>query len=149
MYLLDTNVVSMLDPRRHQQSPSLVTWIGKNAQLLFMSVVSLVEMERGVLKLKRNRKLARAGELKGILEEIVLRFGDRLLPVNAGTALRTARLAELTHRQPVELPNLIIAATAIENNLILLTRNKGDFTRLAVKQLDPFEHLPPSSEPRS
>src|SRR5882672_10450429 len=56
MYLLDTNVVSMLDPRRQAHAPALIEWLDRNGASLFLSVMTIVEIDAGVLKLRRERK---------------------------------------------------------------------------------------------
>ena len=59
----------------------------------------------------------------------------------APTAFLT-RLGERTHRQPIALPDLIIAATAVRHGLVLLTRNLGEFGRLGIGASDPFVDPP-------
>lgn len=58
MYLLDTNVVSMLDPRRHAHAPALIAWLERNGASLFLSVLTIAEMDAGILKLRREGKAA-------------------------------------------------------------------------------------------
>jgi hypothetical protein len=52
VYLLDTNIVSMLDPRRHVHAPALISWLRRNGASLFLSVMTIAEMDAGVLKLR-------------------------------------------------------------------------------------------------
>ena len=104
---------------------------------LFLSVMTIAEMEAGVLKLRRERKAARADEIARLIEAILTDFADRVLDVDLETARHVARLGEKTHRQPVALPDLIIAATAVRHGLIVLTRNMKEFGRLGVKARDP------------
>lgn len=137
MYLLDTNIVSMLDPRRHAQAPDLIAWLKENGASLFLSVMTIAEMEAGILKLRRERKAARADEIERLIAAILADFADRVLDVDLETARHIARLGERTHRQPVALPDLIIAATAVRHGLIVLTRNMREFGRLGVKARDP------------
>src|SRR5262249_21361476 len=63
MYLLDTNIISMLDPGRQAQAPALVDWIERNGASIFLSVQTITEMDAGVLKLRREKKRERADEL--------------------------------------------------------------------------------------
>lgn len=63
MYLLDTNIVSMLDPRRSGHAPSLLEWLERNGGSLFISVMTVAEMDSGVLKLRREGKNQRADEI--------------------------------------------------------------------------------------
>ena len=145
MYLLDTNVVSMLDPRRHAHAPPLIEWLDRNGASLFMSVITVAEMDAGVLKLRRQRKSKRADELAGLVASILSDFGDRVLAVDTETTRHVARLGEQSHRQPISLSDLIIAATAARHGLILLTRNMEEIGRLGIAARDPFTKLPPDT----
>src|SRR5712692_2418516 len=53
VYLLDTNIVSLLDPRRREHAPALVEWMERNGASLFLSVMTITELDAGVLKLRR------------------------------------------------------------------------------------------------
>jgi toxin FitB len=141
-YLLDTKVVSMLDPRRHQQEPALIAWLDRNGAKLFLSVMTITEMDSGALKLRREGKAERGDEIAGLVSAIISDFGDRILPMDIDTARHLARLGAETYQQPVALADLIIAATASRHDLVVLTRNMKDFDRLSVKALDPFVNLP-------
>lgn len=145
MYLLDTNIVSMLDAKRQAQAPELIAWLQRNGASLFLSVMTITEMDAGVLKLRREGKTKRADQISGLVTAILTDFGDRVLPIDLETARHLARLGERTYQQPVALPDLIIAATAARHEFIVLTRNMQDFGRLAVPSLDPFLHLPAST----
>lgn len=143
MYLLDTNVVSMLDPRRHRHAPALVDWLERNGASLFLSVITIAEMEAGILKLRRSRKTARADQLGSLVGSILAEFGDRVLAVDIETARHVARLGEMSHRQPIALSDLIIAATAVRHGLVLLTHNMRELGRLGIAARDPLVELPP------
>jgi toxin FitB len=54
LYLLDTNIVSMLDPRRREHAPELVDWLERNGASLFLSVMTVTELDAGVHKLRRE-----------------------------------------------------------------------------------------------
>ena len=142
MYLLDKNVVSMLDPRRHQKEPALISWLDRNGASVFLSVMTITEMDAGVLKLRRDGKTERADQIAGLVSSILTEFAGRLLAIDIDTARHVARLGAETYQKQVPLPDLIIAATAARHGLIVLTRNLKDFGRLSVKALDPFTELP-------
>ncbi len=57
-YLLGTNIVSMLDPRRRAQAPALIDWLDRNGASLFLSVMTVTEIKAGILKLRREGKQA-------------------------------------------------------------------------------------------
>lgn len=142
MYLLDTNIVSMLDPRRHAHAPALVEWMERNGASLFLSVMTITELDAGVLKLRRESKTERAAEIADLVTAILTDFGDRVLAVDLEIARHVARLGATTSRQPVALPDLIIAATGLRHGLIVLTRNMRQLGRLGVPARDPFVELP-------
>jgi predicted nucleic acid-binding protein len=142
MYLLDTNVVSMLDARRQARAPDLIAWLERNGASLYLSVMTITEMDAGSLKLRRESKARRADEIAGLVAAILADFAERVLVIDIDTARHVARLAEQAYRRPVALPDLIIAATAVRHGLTVLTRNLRDFKRLGVPALDPFAKLP-------
>jgi toxin FitB len=145
LYLLDTNIVSMLDVRRHRHAPDLIAWLKRNGAGLFLSVMTITELDSGVLKLRREGKIERADEIADLLKAIIADFGNRVLAIDIETARHVARLGAATYDQPVSLPDLIIAATAVRNGLIVLTRNMREFGRLDVRARDPFVALPPDT----
>ncbi len=145
MYLLDTHIISMLDPRRHEYAPELIDWLDRNGASLFLSVMTITELDAGVLKLRREGKTQRADEIAGLVTQILTHFGDRVLPTDVETARHVARLGATSYQQPVALPDLIIAATAARHGLTVLTRNVSDFGRLGVSVRNPFEQLPPDT----
>jgi predicted nucleic acid-binding protein len=145
LYLLDTNIVSMLDPRRHRHAPALIEWMERNGASLFLSVMTITELDAGVLRLRREDKATRADEIASLVSAILADFESRVLAIDIETARHIARLGALTFRQPVALPDLIIAATALRHGLTVLTRNMGNFGRLDVPARNPFVALPPDT----
>jgi predicted nucleic acid-binding protein len=135
MFLLDTNVVSELR-RRRRADRRVLDWAAALPEAsAFISVVTLLEIERGILLLER-RDPHRAGHLRRWLETHVLRdFGGRVLPVDAPVARRCAAL-----HMPDPLPDrdALIAATALVHGMTVVTRNVGDFERTGVPLIDPW-----------
>lgn len=133
MMLLDTVVLSEL--RKSHPSPKVLAWLKKQpAEQLFISVVSLGEIERGIAK-ARKADAAFAARLADWLEDTVLLYGDHILPITAAIARRWGRLsAELGH----EGADLLIAATALEHGLTVATRNLRHFKPSGVALVNPF-----------
>lgn len=133
-YLLDTNV---LGDARKQAHPGLVTWLaGQPRADLAISVVTLLEIERGVLRIER-RDPAAGRHLRSWLEdEIAQAFEGSVLPVDERVAHRAARL-----HVPDPMPEMdaLIAATALVHDLTLVTRNVKDFQNAGIGLLDPWE----------
>jgi toxin FitB len=142
MYLLDTNIVSLLDPARRTKHPLLVDWLERNGAALFLSVMTIAELDAGVLKLQRQGKVRRAQEIAGLVKAIVTDFSERVLPLDIEAARIMAQLSEATHRNTVALPDIMIAATARRHGLVVLTRNLRDFSRIGVAARDPLADLP-------
>lgn len=130
-YLLDTNVLS--DARR-QISPQLNTWLaGQLRADLTISVVTVLEIERGILQVER-RDVAAGQHLRTWLEsEIMPAFSGAVLPIDAAVA-RTA--AGLHVPDPMPEMDALIAATAIVHDLTLVTHNTKDFERTGIRLLD-------------
>jgi predicted nucleic acid-binding protein len=143
MYLLDTNIVSMLDPHRHVKAPGLLDWLERNGGRLYLSVMTIAEIEAGVTKLRRAGKFEHAEELSKLIGAILADFGERVLPIDCETAREVAKLAGQDYRHRIGLPDVIIAATAVRHGLVLLTRNLGELSRLGIAARDPFDELPP------
>lgn len=135
----------MLDPRRRRHAPALVDWLERNGASLFLSVITVTELDAGVLKLRREGKNDRAADIAKLVNAIVVDFGERVLAIDLDTARHVARLAESSYRQPIALPDLIIAATAVRHGLILLTRNMREIGRLGIAAHDPSVALPPEA----
>ena len=133
MMLLDTVVLSEL--RKSHPSPKVLAWLKKQpAEQLFISVVSLGEIERGIAK-ARKADAAFAARLADWLKDTVLLYGDHILPITAAIARRWGRLsAELGH----EGADLLIAATALEHGLTVATRNVRHFKPSGVALVNPF-----------
>lgn len=133
MMLLDTVVLSEL--RKSRPSPKVLAWLKKQpAQALFVSVVSLGEIERGIVKVHKA-DAAFAARLTNWLEDTILLYSDHILPVSAAIARRWGRLsAELGH----DGADLLIAATALEHGLTVATRNLRHFKPSGVSLVNPF-----------
>ncbi len=142
MFLLDTNIVSLLDHRRRDSASELIQWMNRNGARLYLSAMTLTEMEAGILKLRRQGKAKRASELTILLERILTDFGDRVLAMDALTAVTVTRLAEQARPSVLELADLIIAATAKRHDLTLLTANEKHFRNLGITIVNPLKKLP-------
>jgi toxin FitB len=143
-YLLDTNVVSAFAPGRPAASPQLAQWLEAHSDLLFLSVISIVEVEAGIKKLQRTGGKGRADLLAAWIEQILAAYHERVLAFD----LAAGRLAgALTDRARAAgshpgFADIAIAATAQHHGLVLLTVNVRDFRAIGVPFANPFEALP-------
>jgi toxin FitB len=132
-YLLDTVVLSEL--RKKQADLSVLNWVrAQKGAELFLSVVSVGEIERGIDKLRTSNPVF-ASELEQWLETLLGIYGDRILPVTAADARVWGRFSS---RLVNEGADILIAATAITNGLTVVTRNIKHFEPTGVKVLNPF-----------
>lgn len=131
MILLDTMVLSEL--RKRRPHPKVVAWLrAQPADQVFISVVSLGEIERGI---HRTADRTFAESLTLWLDELMRFYADRILPITPDIARRWGRLsAELGH----EGADLLIAATAASHRLTVVTRNLRHFKPTGVMLVDPF-----------
>jgi toxin FitB len=142
MYLLDTNIVSLFDPRRAAGAAPVIQWMRDHDPLLFLSTITLTEIEAGILRLARQRKGDRWRQIVALRDGLIADFKDRLLPLDVEVALTSARLAESARPTVIELTDLIIAATARVHGLTVLTRNVRHFEPSGVAVIDPTRALP-------
>lgn len=137
MYLLDTNVVSELRKAKSGKADAgVIAWAaGLPASELFLSAISVLELEMGVLLVER-RDAAQGTVLRSWFDRHVLpTFADRILPVDAAVARRCARLHV---PDPRAERDALIAATALVHELTVVTRNVGDFEATGVRLLNPW-----------
>ena len=133
MYLIDTDVLSAL--RRGERHPAAARWLAdQRTSDLYLSVVTIGEIERGIEQQQR-RDPGFANELAGWLDRVLAWYGDRVLPVDLGTAQRWGRLSATLG---YESADLLIAATALEHGLTVVTRNVRHFEPTAVPVFNPF-----------
>ena len=137
MFLLDTNVVSELRKAPSGRADAgVVAWArAVPASGLFVSAITLLELELGVLQVER-RDAAQGAVLRTWLEQQVLpAFEGRILAVDTAIARRCARL-HVPDRQSER--DALIAATALVHAMTVVTRNLADFERAGVSLLNPW-----------
>jgi len=144
VYLVDTNVISAGAPTKAHAAPALGQWMERNSHLLFLSVVTVAEVEDGIARARRQGAHRKAARLADWLETVLHLYGDRVLAFDIPAARIAGRLADLA-RQGGHAPgfaDLAIAATAAAHRLTVLTRNLRHFQPLGVTTHDPFVTLP-------
>jgi predicted nucleic acid-binding protein len=144
MYLLDTQIVLELRRAKTRRTdPGLTSWAaGVAPQSLFISALTLLELETAVERLERKDKAGSAALRTWLDERVMTAFAGRILPVDAAVARQRARLPYADSR------NGLLAATAIEHGLTLVTRNVAAFKAGRVKTFNPWGYAPkPPTEP--
>jgi predicted nucleic acid-binding protein len=133
MYLLDTMVLSEL--RRRRRDPNLVGWLQRvRATDLYLSVVTIGEVEKGIARQQRPDP-GFAERLAAWLDGVLRFYAMRILTVDVNVARRWGRLADAHGHAGADL---LIAATAIEHGLAVVTRNVRHFEGTGVSLFNPF-----------
>ena len=133
-YLVDTNVLSELRKGSRADS-NVIDWFRKRkSEQLFLSVLTIGELRRGVERIRR-RDPTSARALEQWLGRTVDAFADRIVGVDRAIAERWGHLGTL---DPVPAIDALIAATAIERDLLVVTRNVKHISGTGARCVDPF-----------
>ncbi|WP_204356129.1 type II toxin-antitoxin system VapC family toxin [Burkholderia sp. JP2-270] len=138
MFVLDTNVISELRKvRTGKADRNLAAWSSTvDAPTLFVSAITIMELETGVLQIER-RNPVQGALLRAWLDGHVLpEFASRVLPVDTAVAQRCARLHVPDRRSEREA---LIAATALVHGMTVVTRNVADFAATGVAIVNPWD----------
>lgn len=143
MYLVDTNVISARASSR-VALPELAAWMDAHSTELFLSVVTIAEIDDGIAKAQREGATRKSRDLSAWLETVLHLYAARILPFDLAAA-RTAGVLSDRARGLGHAPgfaDIMIAATAQSHGLTILTRNLRHFEPLGVPVHDPFNCLP-------
>ena len=133
MYLLDTVVLSEL--RKRNRDPKIARWILEQRPTdLFLSVVTIGEIERGI-EMQKRKDTGFATELAAWLDKVLIFYIDRIIGIDIATCRRWGRLSATIGHDGADI---LIAATALEHGLTVVTRNVRHFTPTGVNVLDPL-----------
>jgi predicted nucleic acid-binding protein len=137
MYLLDTNVVSEFRKSADGRiNKSVKRWADEiSPDLMFISAISVLELEIGVLQIERRDKKQGLVLRKWLNKNFLPAFLNRVLPVDVAVA---QRCASLHVPNPKSERDAMIAATAIEHRMTIVTRNVSDFSQSGAKIFDPW-----------
>jgi predicted nucleic acid-binding protein len=133
-YLVDANVLS--EATRPSPSHKVVDWLRRHESQLVLSPIVLGEIEYGILLLSAGKRRRRLQEWfdRGIARFTVLEF-------DTNTARIWAKLLAKLKRSgaPMPIKDSLIAASALQHDWYVATRNVADFRRAGVKVVDPFK----------
>ena len=135
MFVLDTNVISELRHGKPHQSAEVRAWAaGQPSSRLFLSAISILELEIGIRTLER-RTPPQGSALRAWLTGVRVAFAGRILPFTENTAPVCASLHIPDRRSERDA---MIAATAIEHSFTVVTRNVADFADTGVTVVNPW-----------
>ncbi|WFS04646.1 PIN domain-containing protein [Rhizobium tumorigenes] len=146
MYLLDTNIISLVAPGRQRgiAEVRIAEWLVRVSDQLHLSVVTTSEIESGIAQLNRAGATARASALAAWLDEIVQLYAIRIHPLD----IQTARLAGQLYDRAVGnghkplFEDAAIAATAHIRNFTVITRNAVHFSHFSIPLINPYDGMP-------
>jgi len=132
--ILDTNVISRMR-RMERTPPAFRHWAqGVDHEAVYLSAITLMEIENGIIGAE-HRDRPFAAILRTWQDQVLARFAGRIIPVDHGVALRCARLNAI---RSIDVPDALIAATALDHRLTLVTHNVRHFTGFGLDILNPF-----------
>jgi toxin FitB len=133
-YLLDTNVISEI--RKPHRDARVAAWFDEaESGGLYLSVLVIGEIRQGIERLRGRRDRRQATLFERWLSRLKEDFGDRLLPVSSGVAERWGQLNAV---QPLPVIDGLLAATALEHDLTLVTRETRALAASGARLLDPW-----------
>jgi toxin FitB len=138
-WLLDTNILSEI--RRLRPEPKVIAFIASNPlDELYVSTVTFAELRFGIELLSQG-STQRDDLIQWLTHTIPPMFNDRVLPVTEDVMFRWRVLMEEGRKtgHTFSQPDLIIAATGLQNGLTVVTRDRSDFDKARVPVLDPWE----------
>lgn len=137
MYLLDTNVLSELRKAgSNKANANVIEWAkDKATSNLFISSISVLEIEMGILQLKRKDPKQAAIYSTWLNDHVLKAFSDRVLPFDTSIALKCAQLHV---PNPKSERDAMIAATCIVHGFALVSRNEKDFQHINVELINPW-----------
>ena len=136
-FLLDTCIIS--EPKQKRPSKRVLEWLdAQDETKLFLSVLTIGEIRKGITRLESGRKKA---ELEKWLEKLRMRFSRRILPLSEKTSLVWGKMYGEFERKGIVRPafDSLLEATALEHDLIFVTRNVKNFHDSQVTILNPWE----------
>lgn len=137
-YLLDTCVVSEL--AKPEPNEGVLAWVREAVEeMLFLSVITFGELEKGIAKLPESFKKKRLQSW--VRKDLADRFAGRILGIDIEIAARWGALVGQSERDGLPLPVIdsLIAATCLHHELIVVTRNTDDFERCGARCLNPWK----------
>jgi toxin FitB len=143
-YLVDTDVLSAGAPSKTRTVPELLDWMDRNSTRLYVSVITIAEIEDGIAKAKRAGATRKSTLLAEWLDALVHLYSARILAFDLPAARIAGALSDKA-RGAGHAPgfaDVAIGAIARHHELTVLTRNVDDYAVLGVTAHDPLTELP-------
>lgn len=141
-YLLDTCILSIGRKVNNSKSEKLKRWFDRHPESgYFISVVSIGEIQAGISKLKQNEQEKKNIFENWLLADLIPRFKRRILEIDLKTCSTWGQIRSEAQKKGYVLPSIdaLIAASAVQHQLVLVTENIQDFKHTTIPLLNPFE----------
>lgn len=139
--MLDTNVISMLSPSQAEASARFLDWLERmdGEGRIFLSVVTIHEIEKGIALLEHKGAAAKAGALRVWLSGLVTTYDDKILGVDAAAAALAGQLEAkaISAGHDPGMADATVAGIAKANDLIVMTLNTKHFVPFGVGVTSP------------
>jgi predicted nucleic acid-binding protein len=140
-FLLDTNVISMLSPTKDAASEEFIRWLETEdaEERIFLSAVTVHEIEKGIGLLQRKGAGAKAASLRLWLSGLVSTYEDKVLPIDTAVSSLSGRLEAVAIAAGYHpgMADALIAGTAKAHELTVVTRNLKHFEPFSVALVSP------------
>ena len=143
-YLIDTDVISAGAPSKARTMPALLDWMDRNSRRLYVSVVTIAEIEDGIAKSKREGATRKSALLAEWVDTLVHLYSARILSFDLPAARIAGRLSDKARGAGHNpgFADVAIGAIATHHELTVLTRNLDDYAALGVAAHDPLMEIP-------
>ncbi len=143
-YLIDTDVISAGAPSKARTTPALLEWMDRNSRRLYVSVITIAEIEAGIAKSKREGAMRKSALLAEWADTLVHLYSARILSFDLPAARIAGRLSDKARGAGHNpgFAEVAIGAIATHHELTVLTRNLDDYAALGVAAHDPMMEIP-------
>lgn len=146
LYLLDTNIVSADAPSKGKVGlTAFATWVRAHGDQLYMSAVTVAEIEAGIARAVRIGATAKAQRLRRWLAAVEHFYSGRILAFGVEEAREAGAILDRARAHDPGFEDIAIAATAAVRGFTILTANERHFAPLGVPLINPLSQLPPVS----
>ena len=143
MYLLDTNILSASAPtRRDADAEALAAWMRAQSDRLYLSAITIAEIEAGIARAVRIGASAKAPVLRRWLAAVEHFYASRILAFGIEEARQAGAILDRARAHDPGFEDIAIAATAAAHGLTVLTANERHFAPLGVPYANPLKKLP-------
>jgi toxin FitB len=144
-FLIDTDVLSAGAPSKARAVPLLLSWMDRNSERLYVSVITIAEIEDGIANSNREGATRKAARLREWLDTVVHLYSSRILPFDLAAARIAGALSDGARGRghTAGFADVAIGAIARCHALTILTRNLKHYAPLGVAAHDPVVELPP------